>query len=858
MKNAKRILVALLAATVLLSSFVLSAVASDEEALVGNIEDVLEYFVDPTAYENYENCPTTESDPLFDYRYADWCPKCKALGKDTYLNVKKANSWSSTINVFCPNASECGFKATKFENYFGTTLTIFWPKSGSTFPGVLKNVVKEGDNKVLKIENEWSNPFGYQVTRSNSEVSAVVSFKIKTEDKVFFDPAVNTGFTTPDGYDASDKNKVQPPELENGSCIKLIAVDSSSRKIEYTILEMNCHDSTDMYFSRYSDDGATKMSVKPALGTWYDIQVKLNFEKDVFSIEITPENGETVKSGELPLALVPDMKTVKLTIDDGKYTGTITWLDDFAVEEGTFSRVGQDVEAEVSKRLIALDNLAKSEDTSISDKIRIAAVYSKLFNEIGYVEKDTTPNKDAITSIREGANSYIYSTYIDRFGFCVTNIPDTYAERIKNTEEADVCSVFFDDDYFDGSKTDDEIKAKYTGISDEQIAAVKASKLALNKEIKALEDIKTVTGAFVNMMKDGYDSNNKNYVDMSGLYATILEVFPDRDYTCVCTDASGYNTSRAAEDFAELETKVKKIEEDASKFIANVAIMTQPSVASDVYYSAYVVAKGIYGDGVIHSGLDNATYPGLLAAIEAYNAERPNAERIAKDSEDFIYIIDTASKSTYYITIKNEILKAALYIDDDKDNFNIEPSYPGVTEAKAVYDSILAKLQSDEANAAAYIQAVNAIASASNYTQKRAAVDNAAALRVKGDVAGIAGIADANSIYEKAESEVRMLEGYSTALINAVNSLKNATTLEARRAYILVANENKDKAEPLIAGVTEAKAALEAAIASYDADVAALNAAFVGAIKTAGSVSGSVSSSAVSYKNADVINAAVK
>ena len=103
-----------------------------------------------------------------------------------------------------------------------------------------------------------------------------------------------------------------------------------------------------------------------------------------------------------------------------------------------------------------------------------------------------------------------------------------------------------------------------------------------------------------------------------------------------------------------------------------------------------------------------------------------------------------------------------------------------------------------------------------------------------------------------------MLEGYSTALINAVNSLKNATTLEARRAYILVANENKDKAEPLIAGVTEAKAALEAAIASYDADVAALNAAFVGAIKTAGSVSGSVSSSAASYKNADVINAAVK
>ena len=52
MKNAKRILVALLAATVLLSSFVLSAVASDEEALVGNIEDVLEYFVDPIVYES--------------------------------------------------------------------------------------------------------------------------------------------------------------------------------------------------------------------------------------------------------------------------------------------------------------------------------------------------------------------------------------------------------------------------------------------------------------------------------------------------------------------------------------------------------------------------------------------------------------------------------------------------------------------------------------------------------------------------------------------------------------------------------------------------------------------------------------
>ena len=831
MKFAKKFFVVLMAMALLVTCLAISSSATSDFT-ADNIEDVIEYHLYKTyMIENFENYEVTVFDEdenvvIDGYEYAD----------DDRVDVKDVSSFSESGKSDMDYAVEA-----------------------------------DGDtNKVLKVTNTTNNQIDYIINFDEATEKLVVTARVKTSD------FVTEGTNSVNGSKFSIVLQVNNP------------TNTADKTPALAMFAMDCRDTSDMKFTfcEYSmvgdehlyTEGTVVSGITPELDTWYDIEAVFDFEAGKYSVDIEAEDGTKGGVTGKSLGTLDSANRVRLLMNDahGK-TGTVTYLDDIFVYQGSFVRDVENKDAATSASIINLDALANDAKTSLEDKIRIADVYGRLFdeNDLGYetkaevdvdledgiIDVPATPNKDKVDAIIAASEAYRNATYAEALITYVDALKSlTYYDKIDMVKKA----ARFDAMFCENGQAEADVAA-LPGLSAEIAAEIVRVKALYDAEPAVIENIEFESNAFGELLM-GFDPDNKDYNYIKEQYEA-LSLFTKRDGTykfAVENDMADedvkFATIADAEPIYEaLAEKKAAIEADANAFMAIVDKMAAepaPQVGFAALYAAYNEAVAAYNGGVINRNLDNSTYPGLSAVIALYNIRCAYVEERVALSSEFIAIVNAANASTYYPTIIAQLAKAAPYVVAEAKL--IEYDFEGVTEAKATYDALQVKVAALKTASDNYLAAVNAIDVTAAYSALKAAVDAALALEAEGAVLGIPGVTEANIKLAEAEAKVKSLEGNSATLIAAVDQLKAAKTLAERRELIFVASAAQAKAETSINGVAAAKTELASQIAKFDADVAAANAALVAATEGACNVASFVVPTAGMYKSADVIKAMLK
>lgn len=837
MKLAKRIFAGLVTAVIAVSCFTLSTFAEVPTISSYEIENVLEYYTgEDYLVEDFEDYGAG------DYVYAPLCPDCgKRL--DSVITTSRGQKVVHYQHNE-ENKGDCSFPKTSAASFVGSCEFI----KGRAID-IDKTVITEGDNQILEIVNRQGSYVRYSVSPKGTKEKFVVSFRVKTDNEEFYSPSVNLGF-----YGAGADGTEEPPELNNGSNVSIFLYDQSKNKRDF--FSMNCHDMTNPMFYYFAYDESNDVEseryvlqsmadLKPQLNTWYSIELVVDCNKGVFELKVTPDGQDTVSTGEQSIGQITSYTGINLEIEDGIYAGTKTWFDDINLLEGTFVRDSSQRERVTANYILALENLLNDENTSVDDKVRIADVYKELFGTIGYVTTDETTEKTSaeirgqIDTIISDYAETVTDTYVDAYLTYAAGIADVsgYYNRVKYVEGPITRFVeVFNDSVLAGGA--EALQTEFPGIDATDIENLGKANAAYVKELGAIERVRIDSESFFKYVS-GYDALNTDYKYML-TQETGMNLFVNCDptYKFVVGDAEADDAAiKSVADLIAIKdaltAKIASISTAADAFKSYVSAMASAEDFKGLYDN-YLLAKATYNDGVIHEALDNSTYDGVLEAIEIFLEREIYVNARAKESEEFIYYVDRAEKSTYYTAKLEELNKAALYIDSNKEELSIEKSYPGVAEAEALYASIKAELEANVANAEKFIAAVNAIANADSFATKKAAVEHAMSLKV--DSTGIAGVKEANEKLYVADGEIKSLEGYSQMLIDTVAKLKSAKTLEERRQYIFAAKACIDHCEKSIAGVSQAISDLEALTNQFNADIAAINSAFAAVKSNSGVV----------------------
>lgn len=840
MKFAKKFFVVLVAMALLVTCLAISSSATSDFT-ADNIEDVIEYHLYETymieTFENYEVTEYDEDDGVIaGYEYAD----------DDRVEIKNAFSFSESGKASLDYAVELDGE----------------------------------NNKVLKVTNTTNNEIDYTAKFDKATDKLVVSVRVKTNDFV-----------------TEDNNPV------NGSKFSIVLqVNNPANEIDktptLTMFAMDCRDTENMKFTfcEYTksgddhiySDNAVVSNIAPELDKWYQIDAVFDFAEGKYSVDIESEDGVTGGVNGKSLGTLESAKSVRLLMNDvvGK-TGTVTYLDNVFVYQGSFVRDVENKDAATSAAIISLDAMANDAATSLEDRVRIADVYGRLFDENDLNYKTTapvppnedeeipgvpgTPNKDRIDEIIAKSEAYMNSTYAEALITYVDSLKTlTYYDKIKmagqhyDDYDIDGYADRFDAMFCENGQTEADV-AELPGLTAEVAADITRVKELYDAEQDVIKTIEYQSNAFGSLLM-GFDPNNKDYNYIKESFEA-LSLFTKRDGTFkfaveneIAEENIKFATIADAEPiYTALGAKKAEIEANAINFMRTVDKMSAEPVPQQGFaelYATYTEAVAAYNGGVIHRGLDNSTYPGLSAVITIYNIRCDYVEQRVALSEEFKSIVKVAAASTYYPTIVAQLAKAAPYVDPN--NKAIEFDYEGVTEAKATYDALQADVATIKADSDAYLAAVNAIDMTAAYSALKAAVKDAVAKDKGANFLGIPGITEANIKLAEAEAKVKSLEGNSETLIAAVEQLKAAKTLAERRELIFVANAAQAKAEATITGVAAAKTELASQIAKYDADIAAANAALVAATEGACDVASFAAPTAGMYKSADVVKAMLK
>ncbi len=834
MKFAKKFFVVLVAMALLVTCLAISSSATSDFT-ADNIEDVIEYHKYKTymieTFENYEATDFDEDDEIVlnGYKYTD----------DDRVDNKGVFSFSESVSE---------------------------SKQGS-----MDYAVEEDgkDNKVLKVTNKSNNEIDY-LAKFDSTDKLVISLKIKTNDFV-----------------TEGNNSV------NGSKFSImLQVNNPDADLDYTptlsMFTMDCRDTDNMQFTfcKYSKvdiahiytEETAITNIAPELDKWYRIDAVFDFEAGKYSVAIKSEDGAVGGIDGESLGTLESANRVRLLMNDavGK-TGTVTYLDNIFVYQGSFVRDVENKDKATSEAIINLGAFA--ENASLEDRVRIADVYKQLFgngqDDIGYTTTapneadgiEGTPNKDKVDAIIADSESYMNSTYAEALVTYVDSLKSlTYYDKIEMMKYA----ARFDAMFCENGETE-EMLAGRDGIEAEDVENIIYAKALYDAEPGVIDSIKFESNAFGELLM-GFDPDSKDYNYIKKQY-DALSLFTKRDGTFKFAEENGiaenieFATIADAEPiYIALGTKKAEIEANVDNFMAIVGRMSAEPVPQQGFaalYSAYEDANEVYNGGIIHIGLDNSTYPDLSAAIALYNIRCDYVEARVAESEAFISIVDAAKASKYYPTIIAQLENAKLYLDEDIANLSVELDYVlseeiSVEKSITAYNDLLADVARIVTASEEYITAVNAIDMTAAYSELKVAVDNALTLEEKVTVIGIEGVTEANAKLAEAEGKVRSLEGNSATLIAMVEQLKAAKNIAERRELILIASNAQAKAEATITGVAAAKTELASQIAKFDADVAAANAALVVAVEGACDVASFAAPAAGMYKNADIVKAMLK
>ena len=715
-------------------------------------------------------------------------------------------------------------------------------------------VVDDGSgNNMLLIENKAVLRPAYTVTFTESANGVVATFKIKTDDLVFgnFNQGVNN---------------------VNGSRFEIsLTAEPKTGSVETqgTFFVMDCHvyaDNPDapMQF-RYLDHHVNELGadvyeekvfeMSPKLGEWYEIKAVFDADSGKFSVSVTDSQGNNETKSDVSLGNVKAFKKAELrvnnTVNGLSQIGTSTWLDDIQIYQGTFLRELDAKEDKIADYLVEVDAFANAADLSKEDLLKIYEVYKEMFVDDAFTFSASCSKYAQVSAIEAKAKANIYPTFVDLYTYNVGKIAtlENYYQRLSHLDDLEsINSVFTNEN---GENLSDSEVLALAGMNADLLSKLKAAKDAYTAEIAAVDATQYHSDTYIYYLNFEYNPNSKNYEHMKSRYDFLTSLtYRDPAYVYVVTPQvipTYLKVSECIEIYNALGAKLAVIEQDAEALKAAAEIVCDTTKTFAVRYEAYVKVMQIYGDGVVSEYLDDNTYPGLTDAINSFNACTDMLPKI-EIHEAFISTVGRASALTEYTMIIAELDSVKTFMDDNTDVDFLEEGYPGIDEAKNTYNALRAKLATDFENAGKYIAAVNKIAEAQGFANKKAAVVAAEALKTLGNVNGVPGVKEANEVLFAASSEVALLEGYSATLINSVAALKEETDMAKRRELIFIAKECIENCETSITGVSQAKTDYETLKAQYDADVAAINGAFFAVIEAASEVASRMVPSVNSFK----------
>ena len=819
MKLARKILVSVLVFTLLASCLALITSADTPELSTSEIEDVLTYYSNATyLIEDYESERLNRSGTF-----------------TQYANLKN----SALMQTYAID----GYSSYASLKPYGASYSR----------------VEEGGNSVLRIvaNTPDKDRTGNYIFSSFDNDEFVMSMRFKMGGRIGTEEYEYQGI---DITLAMDLINTAADDYKSGG-IGFFTVSGSGGKANYGKISYLTYDTDSGFFNYNSEDSETIDGLTLADDNWYKIDFVCNLKDGYYDLAVTDEvTSAKYSAGRVALPDYFKIDAIKLTYQDPKDTSataknSLAYFDDIIAYHGSEIRDVVNANNAIGGYLRGLDALSKSSAVSIDDKIRIAEVYKILFFGANpYVPQSTIDEYDKVVEIVNGAEAFVNYAYADKYLYYADNISGLtgYHERLANVNNGEEFDIFSDtiDDLL--------LQAGFAASESDYAARIMNAKALIKAENAELATVKMHSEAFVDLIL-GYDDDNSDYVYLKE-QVSALELFEKKDLTYKYAEMNElpatdpYQTvADAVTVYDALVAKKNEIESNVAAF--ETAMNNLPALESVVVtrgfaniLTNYNAAKTVYVNGEFCEGIDYTTYAehiGKLAEITAlidkFAAYTEYVNTRTAITEEFLNLVNSAARSTYYVKMFNETEQAGAYISVSGNTYSVtdkvaEIEYAGYNEAVETYNALLVKLAGFRADAALYVAAVNNIQIDAAYTSLKTAVNAAKALKEKGSVMGVTGVAEADMKFAEAEAKLTFIEGSSATLVAAVKELKETTDFARRRALISIAVNAKSGADDTIDGVSGAKTELTAQIEAYDAEIKAVNDTFAAVNKNTSDV----------------------
>lgn len=557
-----------------------------------------------------------------------------------------------------------------------------------------------------------------------------------------------------------------------------------------------------------------------AADTYFELDFFLEKQatQNVITLVVTPEGGAAERFSYAYDNTVTDFLNGKFDFKTFYLATDGATIDYMQVYKGSFMR---DLDNSKNVKLIADAISAIAADYNAynakvdSKAYELCEIASALVVTYGYDPSSLTDETlvDSVKAFAKTAVDTVAPVYAAAYADGVKGINTelAYYDRLDH-----IASIATYSNFLNNLKGSD-----YSEVDGIDYDAIDADIAKVDAEVALLEKAKADTIAAFTAAVKIPNVYLAKYADYREAY-DVLNAHP------IC--ATYYDEERSA-DAVNLASKVANVilaeypvlDKRASEFAKNVAIAGDATLTYAERYAAFTVAKAnVFTDESYDAYLEGTTVAQLLAAYDAINA---GFSASVKNAEEFLSRIDQAAKTPSYSVKIVALDEAATYID------TVERGYPGVTDALALYE-VLRKDISDKITATKnYIQSVIDVQLATTVAAKKTAIAKAKELAVLGSDVSVEitdfdiTVTQANVILSDEEAVIVLAETKVANFIAAANSLASITDRKELKAAIVRANALKDGVDLTAAGVADAVAKLEAAIAAFNDAVNAANAA---------------------------------
>ena len=422
----------------------------------------------------------------------------------------------------------------------------------------------------------------------------------------------------------------------------------------------------------------------------------------------------------------------------------------------------------------------------------------------------------------------------DSFADCVNVVSNAYATDIATIKAEMESAGNADKTYNDRLNAAKEVlgykdymtileTSEFAVASGVDFETVNAAFEVATAEIQALAKIESDSIFVIEAVSAIYNVYLATYEQLKTVYETICEVeicdtYYSDLYAADVVAAAVYKRNVVVTNYPALDAKAKA-------FASSVQVAADTTVTFSERYAAYTTAKeNVFTDDTYDKYLTGITVEELNATYAVVDVEMKAVSEVA---EAFLAKIREAEQTPSY-TVKIQALDAAdPYIDV------VEKGYPEVAAAIDSYNAMRADVTARQEAARKYIQSVLNVQIATSIKEKLAAIAVAESYAVLGNESSVEvegmtmSVTAANIVLANEKSAVELKITRVGNYVTAVSEIAKKNDLLARRqaiysALTLKAGLVDDAAEE---DVVNASAALDTAIAAYNADVNTANTA---------------------------------